>query len=121
MGFYSEYLERNFDPLTLTLERKKQLKQISQLRMNRDILVIASDISKPIPQIQIDYSDLLAIEDQLANLSGKSLDLILETPGGSGEVAEDIVTLLRNKYEDIAIIIPGWAEKRRYSDRYVSR
>jgi hypothetical protein len=30
----------------------------------------------------MDYSDLLPIEDQLSNLSGKKLDLILETPGG---------------------------------------
>jgi predicted RNA-binding Zn-ribbon protein involved in translation (DUF1610 family) len=38
------------------------------------------------------------------------VDLILETPGGSGEVAEDIVRLLRAKYEDVGVIIPGYAK-----------
>jgi hypothetical protein len=34
----------------------------------------------------------------------------LETPGGSGEVAEDIVKMIRNKYDDVAFIIPGSAK-----------
>lgn len=54
--------------------------------------------------------DLLPINDQLANLKGSALDLILETPGGSGEAAEDIVRSLRNRYNDLAIIVPGWAK-----------
>ncbi|WP_084818838.1 SDH family Clp fold serine proteinase [Tepidibacillus sp. HK-1] len=37
-------------------------------------------------------------------------DLIIETPGGSGEVAEDIVKLIRERYDDVAIIVPGWAK-----------
>ena len=41
--------------------------------------------------------DLLPISDQLANLKGTKLDLILETPGGAGEVAEDIVRMIRKK------------------------
>ncbi|MDE0119641.1 MAG: hypothetical protein OXM55_06520 [Bdellovibrionales bacterium] len=34
----------------------------------------------------------------------------METPGGSGEIAEDIVNLMREKFEEIAIIIPGTAK-----------
>ena len=54
--------------------------------------------------------DLLPISDQLANLKGTKLDLILETPGGAGEVAEDIVRMIRKKYDDVAVIVPGWAK-----------
>lgn len=42
--------------------------------------------------------------------TGTAIDLILETPGGSGEVAEDIVRLLRDKYASVAVIVPGWAK-----------
>jgi hypothetical protein len=109
MGYYTEYLERNLDFTGLVLERKKQLSRISSLRDNRDILVIASDLLKNAP-VAIDYSDLLAVQDQLRNLSHNEIDIILETPGGLAEVVEDIVRLVRNKYEKVGIIVPGYAK-----------
>ena len=30
----------------------------------------------------MDYSDILPAQDQLANLSGKAIDIVIETPGG---------------------------------------
>ena len=112
MGIYSEYLDQ---PLAgsvelLAAERKNQLRRISAIRGDRDILVFAADLNKETNLISISYVDILPISDQLANLKGTRLDLILETPGGSGEIAEDIVRLLREKYQDISVIIPGWAK-----------
>lgn len=109
MGVYSEYLNKNLSFEELIKERKAQLKKISEIR-KRDVLVFAADLNKRIPDISIGYSDLLPIKDQLDTLSGKKLDFIIETPGGSGEVAEDIVKLLRNKYDDVAVIVSGWAK-----------
>lgn len=109
MGIYAEYLDRNLTFEQLTAERKAQLGRISQLRGGRDVLVIAADLGKNAP-VAIDYPDLLPISDQLSNLSSKAIDLILETPGGSGEVAEDIVRLLHDKYEDVGVIVPGCAK-----------
>jgi ClpP class serine protease len=112
MGSYVEYLGQPLanDIAALTAERKKQLRAISDARGGRDILVFAADLNKDVPVIAIGYVDILPITDQISNLNGKALDLILETPGGSGEAAEDIVRLLREKYDDIAVIIPGWAK-----------
>jgi ClpP class serine protease len=110
MGIFTEYLEKNLTFEELNKERKRQLKRISELRGGRDILVYAADLNKNNAPISIVYDDLLAINDQLSNLSGDALDLILETPGGSGEVAEDIVKLIREKYNDVAVIVPGWAK-----------
>lgn len=42
----------------------------------------------------------------LHGLSGKRLDLILHSPGGSLEAAEQIVSYLRAKYEFIRAIVP---------------
>ena len=112
MGLYTEYLEKQLDPESLHAERKKQIRRISTLRGNRDVLVYAGDISKAaagVP-VHLDYSDLLPISDQLANLSGTAIDVIIETPGGDGSVAEDVVKLLRQKYDDIGFIVPGWAK-----------
>jgi len=110
MGFYSEYLEKRLNFDQLTKERKKHLKQISKIRDGRDVLVYASDLTKGNAAIAIDYSDLLPFQDQLANLKGKSIDIILETPGGLAEVVEDLVKLVRYRYEKVGIIVPGYSK-----------
>lgn len=110
MGAYSEYLERGMNFGQLSEERKLQLRRISALRGGRDVLVFAADLNKAAAPISITYADILPIQDQLANLQGSALDLILETPGGSGEVTEDVVRLIRSKYESVAVIVPGWAK-----------
>jgi len=109
MGFYSEYLDRKLKGPELIEERKMQLRRISEIRQ-RDVLVFAADLNKNQAPIAIGYPDLLPITDQLQNLKGNALDFMLETPGGSGEVAEDIVRLLRDQYSSLAVIIPGWAK-----------
>jgi Serine dehydrogenase proteinase len=112
MGIYGEYLDRNLSFPDLTAARKEQLRRISALRGGRDVLVYAADLNKGRVNapISIEYADLLPISDQLSNLHGKALDLILETPGGAGEIAEDIVRLLRGRFDDIGVIIPGCAK-----------
>jgi len=118
MGLYSDYLDSpalNNDFDALTAERKKQLNRISKLRGNRDVLAFATDISKNVlgnlgGLLTISYVDILPLTDQLSNLNGKELDLILETPGGFGEVTEEIVRLIRQKYEKFGVIITGWAK-----------
>lgn len=110
MGVYSEYLNRGFDFPELTRERKRQLRRIAAHR-ERPILVYAADLTQAgQAPISIDYSDVLPISDQVANLDGDEVDVVLETSGGSGEVAEDIVRLLRSKFESVAFIIPGAAK-----------
>jgi len=110
MGKYSDYLNKRFTFDQLTKERKKQLIKISQLREGRDILVYASDLSMSNAPISIDYTDILPFYDQLSNLKGDSIDIILETPGGFAEVVEDLVNLTRGRYEKVGIIIPGYAK-----------
>jgi hypothetical protein len=110
MGIYTEYLDKQFNSQQLNQERQKQLLRISKLRNNRDVLVIAADLNKGKAPISIDYSDLMAVNDQLTSLNGTAIDLILETPGGSGEIAEDIVRLLHGKYNEVGIIVPGYAK-----------
>lgn len=110
MAIYGEYLDRKFDFPALATERKSQLTKLSQLR-GRDVLVYAADITQPKAPVGIDYADLLPVHDQLSNLSKtEGVDLILETPGGSGEIAEEIVRMLRDQYEDVAVIVPGCAK-----------
>lgn len=111
MGVYSEYLDKNLPFQDLVQERKRMLERISQIR-GRDVLSYAADVTKAQlgAQVALEYSDLLPITDQVANLGGKALDVILETPGGSGETAEDIVRILRDRYDSVDFIVPGMAK-----------
>jgi hypothetical protein len=111
MGIYTEYLDAGLlaDPRKLSAERKKQLKRISDIR-GRAILSYAVDVTKHRLPININYSDLLPFRDQLTQLKGSAVDLIIETPGGSGETAEDIVKLLRGQFQNVGVIIPGMAK-----------
>jgi ClpP class serine protease len=110
VGIYAEYLDKHFNFEQLSAERKAQLKRISELR-GRDVLVFAADLKNNRQPIGINYSDLLPLNDQLSNLSGTAIDIILETPGGSGETVEDMVKLLRGgRYESMAVIVPGAAK-----------
>ncbi len=110
MGVYSDYLNRGMSGDQLMAERKLMLQGIASVR-RRDLLVYAADVMKAQQApVALGPDDLLPITDQLENLSGTSIDVILETGGGSGEVAEDIVRILRSKYESVAFIIPGMAK-----------
>ena len=86
------------------------LSRISEIRGGRDIMVIASDLSASRAPIGIDYTDILAVQDQLANMAGNSIDVVLETPGGLGDAVEDIVNIVREKYESVGMIVPGYAK-----------
>jgi Serine dehydrogenase proteinase len=111
MGIYSKYLDKSLPFEELNKERKIQLARIAKER-GRDILVYASAISKASQgaPIALDNSDLLPINDQLSNLKGDAIDVLLETGGGSGETAEDIVRILYLKYKSVAFIVPGTAK-----------
>jgi len=105
-GFFTEYL--NLGPAAWVAERKEQLERISALR-GRDVLVYASAGFKQVDGIPIDNRDIAPIRDQLTEIEGSELDLIVETPGGSAEAVERIVCLLRARFSKVGVIVPGSA------------
>ena len=92
----------------MTKTRKKQLQLIKRERGN-EMLVYASDWTRK-QNTQILPQDLLPFKDQVNQIKGKSIDLILETPGGLAETVDDMVNFLRKRFEFIGIIIPGTAK-----------
>ena len=74
------------------------------------LLVYSAAISKPIPGVSLSMDDYYVIADLLRDSKDGTLDVYIETPGGSGEAAEEIVKFLRSKYEDINYIVSGEAK-----------
>jgi len=80
----------------------------------RNTILYATKWTQPGPVvderlISIVDEDLQGIMEVVHGLSGRSLDLILHSPGGSLAAAESLVTYLRSKFEHIRVIVPQFA------------
>ena len=78
----------------------------------RDTIIMSSAFSSQKVQnlpnflVSITNEDIQGVMSALHGLKNNKLDIILHSPGGSIEAAEQIVNYLRNKYNDIRVIIP---------------
>lgn len=64
--------------------------------------------NKPIPPtvLTVNLGDIQGFMEAVSNISGTQLDLILHSPGGSGEAAESIMGYLRTRFDHIRAIVP---------------
>ena len=79
----------------------------------RDIILYASgwiQHPKATPEaVSIVEEDIQAFMEVNHGLRGNQLDLILHSPGGSPEIAQAIVSYLRDRYSHIRVIVPTLA------------
>jgi hypothetical protein len=111
VGTYQQYILNPPSPVDLDKLRKEQLLRIEK-EMNARTLVYPARISPIPPQFRTDllYEDLLPFVDLLEGMSGDRIVVILETPGGSGETARDMVDILHEKFAHVSFAIPGMAK-----------
>ena len=84
------------------------VKQIEKLAENRKAhqLLFISEI-RPIAAVKL----RMAIDDFKKRYSDvKEIDLILSSPGGSGDDGYRIIRTLRKNFETVNIIVPFWAK-----------
>ncbi|MBI2889549.1 MAG: serine protease, partial [Nitrospirae bacterium] len=91
--------------------RRKYIKHLAE-HTGRDTIMYASAFSSyKTPQIPafpllVTLEDMQGFMSALHGLKGDKLDLILHSPGGSMEAADQIVQYLRAKYKHIRAIVP---------------
>lgn len=91
--------------------RKRYLKRLNKLT-GRDTVIYFSayNVLHPFPippaALSVSQGDVQGFMAALHGLRGEKLDLILHSPGGSLEAAEQIVQYLRSKYSEIRAIVP---------------
>lgn len=91
--------------------RRKYLTALHK-RTGRDTVVYFSsyNIHRPFPvpaaALSVSQDDIQGFMASLHGLKGKKLDLLIHSPGGSVEAADQIVQYLRAKYDHIRAIIP---------------
>lgn len=83
----------------------------NQIR-DKYLFIYVAAIGKPIPMLGLDQSDYYIFHDMLAKNKGvvNDIDIYLETPGGSGEAAEEIVKFLHDNFRPVSFIVSGEAK-----------
>lgn len=90
--------------------RREYMKELGDLT-GHDTVVYASSFIVPNPHIpgeiiSINDEDVQCFMSVLHGLSGEKLDIVLHSPGGSINSADQIVQYLRRKYDYIRVIVP---------------
>ncbi len=83
------------------------MRRIEAIR-GRPLVVYATNINiaeRRIPAY-MHREDIIPLSDVLDSVSGRAVDILLETPGGLAEVAVEIVSLLRPRFDEVGFIIP---------------
>ncbi len=91
--------------------RRKYTKRLAKYTGRDTIIYFSAFSSQTRPGIpgqlmSVTLEDVQGFMSAMHGLDGNSLDLILHSPGGSMEAAEQIVQYLRSKYHHIRAIIP---------------
>jgi hypothetical protein len=112
MSLMNEYIARKLSVLELEGELRNLIKEYNQIRKSY-LFVYASangNNGNSIPDSIINMDDHFIIHDMLRNCSSKNLDFYIETPGGSGEAAEEIVRCTRRKFDNVSFVVSGEAK-----------
>ncbi|HPM47502.1 MAG TPA: ATP-dependent Clp protease proteolytic subunit [bacterium] len=107
MSFMKEYIDKRLSVKDLENELAVLMRKYNKLR-NTYLFVYSTAIRKNIPQVALEQDDFYIIYDILSKLPNtKKIDFYIETPGGSGEAAEEIVRFLRKKFDHVSFVVSG--------------
>jgi len=100
--------ENESRPSAFDKVRRKYLQEISDVSGNEVILYSSgwTEIDADSPHFSISENDVHGFMQTINGIKSDQIDLLLHSPGGSAEVAEQIVRYLREKFDYIRIIIP---------------
>ena len=89
-------------PAPLDVVRRKYLAHLHSLTRRNTILYCGADD----PEGTIGDEDVQALMEVFHGLSGPSLDLIVQSPGGSAEATEAMVQYIRSNFKDVRVFVP---------------
>lgn len=101
--YFTNYAEVN--PFSLRAETFKRIEKLTGTPLICYVTK-TTNLSQNIPAY-IDDNDLTGFGDLVSLVDGKNVDIVLVSNGGSAEVTERIVHLLRERFERIRFILPA--------------
>lgn len=107
---YYEHYTNNRVNIDLRKELKKLIQDYNKVTHRNLFIYYGMPIPVPNAEISMCRNDYEAIYHMLRDNVNKSIDVLIATPGGSGDAAKEIGNFLQKKYETINIIIAGEAK-----------
>jgi len=107
MGLMTEYMKKS--AADLEIELLKLISEYNEIR-NTYLVLYATAIGKLIPDVALNQEDYYTIVDILREKDLSKIDFYIESLGGSGESAEEIVRFMRSKFDTISFVVPGQAK-----------
>ena len=106
-----DYINKGLGSIDLKNELKRLIKLYHQ-HTGRYLFVYASDFNKQKHGVDVSLmqDDFYTIQDILRESDKQTIDVYLETPGGSGETAEEIARFLHKKFHEVNFVIVGEAK-----------
>lgn len=111
-GILNEYISRKLSFKGLMDELDRLILAYNR-HTGRYLFIYTADFNKAkqgIPDISMDQDDFYNIQDILRESSEKKIDVYIETPGGSGEAAEEIARFLHKKFDEVNFVIASEAK-----------
>jgi len=106
----NEYIDKRLSSQDLEQELLSLIKKYNEIT-DRYLFVYAAALNKQIPAVSIGMDDFYIAADILPTDSkNKKLDVYIETPGGSGEAAEELVKMFRSRFDSVNFVISGEAK-----------
>jgi len=87
-------------------QRIVDIKRIQEIR-KRPLVVYVTSLNVP-PRVTnyISHEDIVPFGEVLESVEGDAVDVLLESPGGLSEVAQELSALLRHRFKRVGFIIP---------------
>ena len=107
----NEYISKQWGVLEYKNELRSLIQRYNTLT-HRNLFIYAADFNKGRRGIDVSLmqDDFYTIQDILRESDKKQIDVYLETPGGSGEAAEEIAKFLHKKFDEVNFIVAGEAK-----------
>ena len=110
-SIFSEYINKRYSIIDLKQELSRLRNEYNK-HTGRNLFIYASDFNKGRQGIDVSLvqDDFYIIQDILRESPKKQIDFYIETPGGSGETAEEIARFLHSKFGEVNFVIAGEAK-----------
>ncbi|MBN1183714.1 MAG: ATP-dependent Clp protease proteolytic subunit [Bacteroidales bacterium] len=109
----NEYISKRWGAIDFENELRRLVQSYNNEK-DTYLFIYSVDMEKAGPPKNADVSltmaDYQMFYEMLRNVDSSRVDIYIETPGGSGEAAEEIVEFLHKKFENVDFIIAGEAK-----------
>jgi hypothetical protein len=103
---YQALLDSGINPQELQQFRIQLIREIQAIT-GRPLIVYAAHFSRgaEVGQNTLNVDDKLGLADAMRGVQGTAVDVLLHSPGGSAEVAEQLAQILRASFQSVRFII----------------